>query len=100
MNAPDGSDLTLIGDTAGVRGATESTGIFDISHFVGYLPGSILLTNNQGSSSSLSVLINPAATLAVPEPTSLALLLSALLWLARRSLVGDNVTTALASIAV
>jgi hypothetical protein len=41
----------------------ESTGIFDISVMVGYLPGSILITNNQGTPSSMSVLINPDATL-------------------------------------
>jgi hypothetical protein len=81
MNAPDGSDLTLIADTAQMRGATESTGIFDIFDFVGYNPGSILLTNNQGRDSSLSVLINPDATLVVPEPASLALLLGVLLLL-------------------
>jgi hypothetical protein len=63
MNAPDGSDLIRIGDTAGISGATESTGILDVSAFVGYNPGSILLTNNQGSNSSLSVLINPDAQL-------------------------------------
>ncbi len=61
VNAPDGSDLTLVADTAGITGATESTGIFDISHLVGYNPGSILLNNNQGSNSSLTVLINPEA---------------------------------------
>ena len=83
MSAPDGSDPSLIGDTARVRGATESTGIFDVSHFVGYLPGSIVLTNNQGSGSSLTVLINPDATLVVPEPTSLALLIAASLLLTR-----------------
>lgn len=63
MNAPDGSQLTLIGDTAGISGATESSGILDISALVGYNPGSILLTNNQGTNSSLSVLINPDAEL-------------------------------------
>ncbi len=67
MNLPDGSELTLIGDTADFESSTESTGILDISSLVGYQPGSILLTNNQGSLSSLSVLINPAATV-VPEP--------------------------------
>ncbi len=59
MNAPDGSDLTLIGDTVGISGATESTGILDISALVGYNPGTVLLTNNQGSNSSLTVLIAP-----------------------------------------
>jgi len=63
MNAPDRSDLLLIGDTAGIPGATESSGILDISDLVGYNPGSILLTNNQGTNSSLSVLINPGAKL-------------------------------------
>jgi hypothetical protein len=63
MNAPDGSDLTLIGDTAGIIVSTESSGILDISDLVGYNPGSILLTSNQGSSASLTVLINPDAEL-------------------------------------
>ncbi len=57
MNAPDGSDLTLIGNTVG---ATESTGIIDISDLVGYNPGSVMLTASQGTA-SLSVLINPFA---------------------------------------
>jgi len=55
MNAPDGSDLTLIGDTIA---STESSGILDISALVGYNPGRILLTSNQGTA-SLSVLISP-----------------------------------------
>ena len=63
MNAPDGSDLTLIGDTTGISGSTETSGILDISNLVGYNPGSILLTNNQSTNSSLSVLINPNAEL-------------------------------------
>ncbi len=75
MNTPDGGDLTLIGDTTGISGSTESTGILDISNLVGYNPGSILLTNNQGSNSSLTVLINPNAT-AVPEPSALVLAMS------------------------
>ncbi|TWU28246.1 hypothetical protein [Bythopirellula polymerisocia] len=61
MNAPDGSDLTRIGDTAGNSSATETSGILDISTLLGYNPGSILLTSNQGTKSSLSVLINPYA---------------------------------------
>ena len=44
----------------------ESTGIFDVSEMVGYLPGSIMITNNQGSPASMSVLINPDATRAAP----------------------------------
>ena len=67
---PDGSDMVSIAKTIP---SVESTGILDISDLVGYLPGSVLLTNNQGSSSSMSVLINPDATL-VPEPASLVLL--------------------------
>ncbi len=50
-----------IADTIGISGATESSGILDISELVGYVAGSVLLTNNQGSNSSLSVLINPLA---------------------------------------
>ena len=64
MNTPSGSGLTLIGDTVDFSGATETSGILDISKLVGYKPGSILLTDNQGSDSSLTVLINPNATLA------------------------------------
>ena len=61
MNAPDGSNLILIGDTVGISGAAETSGILDISQLVGYNPGSIVLTSNQGSNASLSVLINPYA---------------------------------------
>jgi hypothetical protein len=78
MNAPDGSDLTLIGDTAGIGGATETSGILDISVLVGYKPGSIVLTDNQGSNASLTVLINPDATV-VPEPSTFALTIFGLL---------------------
>jgi hypothetical protein len=64
MMSPDGSGLTLIADDIGLIGTTESSGIVDISSLVGYKPGSILLTDVQGSSSSLTVLINPYAALA------------------------------------
>ena len=57
---PDGSNKVRIASTT-ILG--ESTGIFDVSVMVGYLPGSILITNNQGTSASMSVLINPDATL-------------------------------------
>ena len=57
---PDGSSKVRIASTT-VSG--ESTGIFDLSEMVGYRPGSILITNNQGTPSSMSVLINPDATL-------------------------------------
>ena len=72
MSRPDGSGLTLIADNVGISTATESSGILDISRLVGYSPGSVLLTANQGSIASLTVLINPNAT-QVPEPTSMAL---------------------------
>ena len=55
---PDGSNQVKIGQTT--VGA-ESTGIFDLSEFVGYKPGTVLISNNQGSPSSMSVLISPAA---------------------------------------
>lgn len=63
VNAPDGSDLTLIGDTAGIGTSTETSGILDISALVGFNPGSVLLTSSQGTIPSLSVLINPFAKL-------------------------------------
>ena len=73
VNEPDGSGLIKIADTILVAGASETTGILDISNLVGYLPGSIVLTNNQGGASSTSVLIHPNATL-IPEPSTLCLL--------------------------
>ncbi|HIF93701.1 MAG TPA: hypothetical protein EYG46_11725 [Myxococcales bacterium] len=66
---PDGTDQILIAST---NVGEESSGILDISALVGYMPGSILMTNGQGSPSSLSVLINPEATEtteATPIPT-------------------------------
>lgn len=63
MMTPTGSGLTLIADTIAIP-ATETSGILDISNFVGYKPGSVLLTTNQGSGvGSLTVLINPNAAL-------------------------------------
>jgi hypothetical protein len=62
---PDGSSKVRIADTT-VSG--ESTGILDISELVGHMPGSILITNGQGTPSSMSVLINPDATLAPDAP--------------------------------
>jgi hypothetical protein len=64
MMKPDGTGLVLIGDTAGIASATETSGVLDISNLVGYIPGSVLVTSNQGSSASLTVLINPHAALA------------------------------------
>lgn len=64
MMQPDGSGLTKIADTAPTDTVTmETSGILDISTLVGYKPGSVLVTSNQGTASSLSVLINPNATL-------------------------------------
>ncbi|WP_145433265.1 hypothetical protein [Lacipirellula limnantheis] len=68
MSRPDGSGLTLIADNIGIATATESTGVLDVSALVGYMPGSIILTANQGSIASLTVLINPQAAVSIPEP--------------------------------
>jgi hypothetical protein len=80
---PDGSDKVLVASTT--VGA-ESTGIFDLSELVGYMPGSILITNNQGSPASMSVLVNPDATLApsagVPSMSWMGRVLLALLLVA------------------
>jgi len=55
---PDGSNPVRIGETTV---DAESTGIFDLSEFVGYAPGSILVVDNQGSPASMTLLINPDA---------------------------------------
>ena len=64
---PDGSNPLVIGHSLRGKGdgsGAESTGILDISTLVGYNPGSVVLSNNQGFyDSSLNVLINPNATL-------------------------------------
>jgi len=57
---PDGSNQIKVGQTSV---SAESTGIFDLSSFVGYKPGSVLLTTNQGSPASMTVLIHPSAEL-------------------------------------
>lgn len=72
MVAPDGSGLVLIGNTTAFANSTETSGILDISSVLGYMPGTVLLTANQGSESSMTVLINPAAI--APEPASMSLL--------------------------
>ena len=64
---PDGSNPLVIGHSLPGKGdgsGAESTGVLDISTLVGYNPGSVVLSNNQGFfDSSLSVLVNPNATL-------------------------------------
>jgi hypothetical protein len=83
MTTPGGAAPTLIADTVAFAGATETSGILDISALVGYVPGSVLLTTNQGTDSSMTVLINPFAA-AVPEPAVIAGCLLPLVLLARR----------------
>ena len=57
---PDGSNPVLVAETTL---NAESTGVFDLSGFLGYRPGSVLICNNQGVPSSMAVLVNPDATL-------------------------------------
>lgn len=57
---PDGSNQIKVGQTTT---NAESTGIFDLSGFVGYKPGSIMLTTNQGTPASMTLLIHPSAEL-------------------------------------
>jgi glycerophosphoryl diester phosphodiesterase len=53
-------------------GITESSGIIDISSFVGYAPGSIFLADGQGTSSDqLVLLVSPTASV-IPEPSLVA----------------------------
>jgi autotransporter-associated beta strand protein len=63
MTTSAGAGPTLIADTIASTSATETSGVLDISRRVGYRPGSVLLTNNQGADASMTVLINPAAAL-------------------------------------
>jgi hypothetical protein len=83
MTTPAGAAPTLIADTVAFAGATETSGILDISALVGYVPGSVLLTSNQGTDSSMTVLINPFAA-PVPEPAMAALAVLPLCALMRR----------------
>ena len=71
MSDPSGDQLVKIGDTTDVIESTESTGVLDISEWLGYVPGSIVATSNQGSAASLTILVNPDARV-VPEPTTTA----------------------------
>ncbi len=62
---PNGSSKVRIASTTT---SAESTGILDVSVMLGYRPGSVLVTNNQGTPASMSVLINPDATLLPVAP--------------------------------
>ena len=70
----DGTGRTLIADTADFGFTTETSGILDISGLLGYVPGSIILTDAQGPGSTLSVLINPQAALGLLGGTGLLLI--------------------------
>jgi autotransporter-associated beta strand protein len=51
-------------------GISESSGIIDISDLVGYLPGSVFLTNGMGAvADQLAMLVAPTATLAPSQTT-------------------------------
>mmetsp|Transcript_21630 Transcript_21630/g.60144 ORF Transcript_21630/g.60144 Transcript_21630/m.60144 type:complete len:785 (+) Transcript_21630:318-2672(+) len=53
---PDGSNKVKIGET---RDDGESTGILDVSELLDYPPASAMITTNQGSPSSMTLLLNP-----------------------------------------
>jgi hypothetical protein len=55
-SSDDGSSRTKIGET---KNGGESSGIFDFSEFVDYSPGHIMVTTNQGTPSSMTILISP-----------------------------------------
>ena len=54
---PDGSGKVKIGQT---RDGGESTGILDVSELLNYPPASAMITTNQGSPSSMTLLLNPS----------------------------------------
>ncbi|KAG7351268.1 carbohydrate binding module family 6 [Nitzschia inconspicua] len=54
--SPNGNGKTTVGRT--VPNA-ESTGILDLSQYLSYPPSSVMITTNQGSPSSMTVLLNP-----------------------------------------
>ena len=83
----DGSNKVKIGNTT--VGA-ESTGIFDLSEFVGFVPGSILISNNQGGPSSMTVMINPDATSSTPDPVISGIILDGLAPVAGVTLTADS----------
>jgi hypothetical protein len=63
---PDGSNPVRV---ARANAGSGTSGIFDLSKLVGYRPASILICNNKGDPSSMSVLINPNAEL-LASPTA------------------------------
>ncbi len=76
---PNGSNAFQILDADPLSlGISESSGIIDISRLVGYIEGSIFLTNGMGSAGDqLALLVSPTAT-AIPEPSSILILVSAI----------------------
>lgn len=54
---PDGSNKIKVGQT---RDGGESTGILDVSNLLHYPPSSTIITSNQGTPSSMTLLINPS----------------------------------------
>lgn len=67
MMSPDGSNPIRIGDTIGNAG-TESSGIIDVSELLDFEPGNIILTVNQGSPSSLTLLAYRGVEEPEPDP--------------------------------
>jgi len=54
---PDGTGEVKVGET---RDGGESTGILDVSELLNYPPASVMITTNQGSPSSMTLLLNPS----------------------------------------
>jgi autotransporter-associated beta strand protein len=70
---PDADAVAQILDADAITGLgiTESSGIIDISSLLGYVPGSVFLTNGMGSvADQLAMLVAPTASL-VPEVTAI-----------------------------
>jgi hypothetical protein len=61
---PDGSNPVRVAKTKGGR---SSSGIIDVSEFLGYNPGSLLICNTLGNPASTALLINPKAQASVPS---------------------------------
>jgi len=82
---PDGTNRVQIASAF-----SEPSGIFDVSGYAGYEPGSVFLSSVQGSSGSsgaqLTVLISPDAVVPEPSGCGLALLAGLFFSLRRRSI--------------